>query len=99
MHPRLLALFSKAPAPCGRLALTDAGQRYSPARLFKAVYCTNLLRNGEFLERTNSTRAAGGGGRSVAWVSRRRAVERDAAAASSCRFFSEAAGIAGGRCS
>ncbi|GBF93338.1 hypothetical protein Rsub_06376 [Raphidocelis subcapitata] len=77
MHPALLRLYSESPGGAltvgGALAAggapTAGGERYAPARLFKAVYCTNLLRNGEFLERTNSTRAPeAGGGRSVTWV-------------------------------
>lgn len=70
MHARLLSLFCD-PAAAPLLAGACPGGRFSPARLFKAVYCSNLLRNGEFLERTNSTRArgAGGGARSVTWVS------------------------------
>jgi hypothetical protein len=68
MHPALLQLYAEQPAPA---PLVIDGDAYSPARLFKAVYCTNLLRNGEFLERTNSTRstAGGAGARSVTWVS------------------------------
>jgi hypothetical protein len=71
MHAKLLRLFSD---PFAATVLIEArpGSVCSPARLFKAVYCCNLIRNGEFLERTNSTRGCnpGGSGRSVTWVSR-----------------------------
>jgi hypothetical protein len=67
MHPALLRFFSEQPAAAPLLV---HGEAYSPARLFKAVYCSNLLRNGEFLERTNSTRStcSGGSARSMTWV-------------------------------
>ena len=91
MHPKLLALVAPggggggggggcAPAPAPACSACGHGGGVSPARLFKGVYCTCLLRNGEFLERANSARvaaaaaaapapaAAPGGGRSAAWV-------------------------------
>lgn len=57
----------KDPTAAAIAALSTAG--VTPAKLFAAVYGTNLLVNGSFLERLNHGLNVGSAGRRLVWVS------------------------------